>query len=66
MHSGPRWAVEPNFSVSGAENNVEDDVAEGLGHALIMNKTPAEVNRAFSAGHLISAIGSWGIAPGYR
>src|SRR4051794_12996002 len=33
VHSWPLCAVDPRFSVPGAENDMEDDVTEGLGHA---------------------------------
>jgi hypothetical protein len=49
VHARSNIAVEPWFAVLGAENDVNDDLTEGLGHPRIITEKRAEVNRAFSA-----------------
>jgi hypothetical protein len=51
VHAGSNVAIQPWVAIPGAEDNVDDDFAEGLGHCGIMAEKQAEVNRAFSAGN---------------
>jgi hypothetical protein len=65
MHSRPNVAVQPGFAILGAEDNVNDDLAEGLGHCRIIAEKPPRVNRAFSARKSFFANQPWGVAPGW-
>jgi hypothetical protein len=41
--------VQPWLAILGAENDVNDDLAQRLGHCWIVAEKHAQVNRAFSA-----------------
>lgn len=63
VHAGTNVTIQPRFAIFGAEDNMEDDFAQGLGHGSIMNETNPELNRAFSARDVFVTL-SWGVAPG--
>jgi hypothetical protein len=46
VQAGPNLAIEPRVPVFGAEDDMNDDFAKGLGHGVIMIKKRALVNRA--------------------
>jgi hypothetical protein len=49
VHARSNVTVQPWFAILGAEDNVNDDIAERLRHCGIMAKKPPQVNRAVSA-----------------
>jgi len=49
MHAGPNLGVQPWFTIFGAEDDVNDDLAQRLGHGLMLAQNAWEMNRAFSA-----------------
>ena len=52
MHPWSHIGIQPRLALLRAENDVENDVAEGLGHSGMMTESAGNVNRAFSAGDL--------------
>ena len=64
VHSRPNVAVQPCFTIFGAEDNMNDDFAKRLRHYGIVAEKNAQVNRAVSADEFFLQ-GSWGAAPGY-
>jgi len=67
MHARSHVCIEPGFTIFPGEDDVNDELAERLGHNReSCIKLPLEVNRAFSADGLFSFFKSWGVAPGWR
>ena len=49
VHPRPNVAVQPRFTIFGAEDNMNDDLAKRLRHCGIIAEKHAQVNRAVSA-----------------
>lgn len=49
VHAKADGRVEPRLTILGAEDDVKDDVTEGLGHEGNMTENCVRMNRAFSA-----------------
>ena len=49
VHARANGRVEPRLSILGAEDDVKDDITEGLGHEGNMIQNCVRMNRAFSA-----------------
>lgn len=49
VHPRPNVAVQPRFTIFGAEDNMNDEFAKRLRHCAIIAENDAPVNRAVSA-----------------
>jgi hypothetical protein len=63
VHARSNVAVQPRFTIFGAEDNMNDDLAKRLRHCAIIAEKHAQVNRAVSASEFFLQ-GTWGVAPG--
>ena len=62
VHPWPNVALQPRFTIFGAEDNMNEDFAKRLRHCGIIAEKDAQVNRAVSATEFF--LQAWGVAPG--